>query len=278
MHRCAYHTRNSSRLLPLGPIGREYVEVHGRAEAGDMDLRGRYSRVMELAARDVRQVQIETPLTRFKPSVDQHPRMPCREERFGQFGADFVTADADVRTDGHMKVRRLGPEFTRHRLETRAYRTGRQPAPPRMDGRDRSRLRIGDEQRDTVRRPDRDCDLRVVRDDDIRGSPGHDRLRRFAPDHDDLAPVHLVRRDHSTRRTDDGRNRLPAILRQLKLTRGEEMRGNVLEGSAPEQGSMRGPRPRKGFGNSGQCHTLIGTRGGLVILIQSVASCRCRCW
>ena len=223
-----------------------------------MDLRGRHPRMFELAARDVRHVEIKALATFFKPFVHPCTRVPGSNKGVNEFRTDFVTAGADVRTDRHLQVRSRGSELIGHCLDTCADRACGQPAPPRMDGADGSGVRVGDEHRDTVCRLDCDRRLRVVGDDDVCGWPDHDRLRRFAPDNDDIAPVHLVSGDDSTRRPYEGRDRSPAILRQLKLTGGEEMRGHDLEGATPEQGTLRERRPGKGFGNRRQWHTLSG--------------------
>src|SRR5688572_7928427 len=119
------------------PIGRQHLQVHGRTEAGVVNLPFRHTSKNELIA--VRGGDIQPQLRPFtrssrrrrrrEPAVDEIAFVTGGGERIHQVRSDLIAAGTDARTDRGNDVPRVRSELVLHRVHCRHRGTSCGAAP-----------------------------------------------------------------------------------------------------------------------------------------------------
>jgi hypothetical protein len=172
--------------------------------------------------------------TGLKPPIDKMSSMSRGRKGIDKLGADFIAAGADAWSDGDVYVGGSGAEFAYQRLDRGGNGTARHSPPPRVNRGDRARPAVGKQQRHTVGRADGHCGCGIVRHQHIAGRPPFGQ-RHSPPDRNDLAAVHLMR-GHDLFSAYGSSHPFPVVSsRQRHAARCEQMRGQSVEGAAPQR-------------------------------------------
>lgn len=114
--------------------------------------------------------QIE-PTGGLEPAIDVITLMARFEKRVAQFRTNLVTAGADARSNGRHEIAGARIEVRPQRLHGHNSRARRRAAPTGMNGRDRTRAPISQEQRHAVGGLHGENQRGIVADHDVRGWP-----------------------------------------------------------------------------------------------------------
>jgi hypothetical protein len=152
-----------------------------------------------------------------EPPIDEMARMSRRHKYVNDVRSDLVATAADAWANRCHEIAGAGAKLLLHRFERRSSGAGGCAAPSRMNGRHHSSSAIGEQQRDTIGRPNRNSRFRIARDEHIGFRPGS-RQRRTRCDDIRVAPV-CLRRGYYMCGADCPAGAQPFVLgRQLELT------------------------------------------------------------
>ncbi len=148
LQRQADDGQHVSRAFAIPSERMEKVFAAARTEGGYVDLVFRNPGFQELAPIRVRQVEMG-----FRPGRPAFDRIRIGDG-VGHFLSDFITTHANVRADRGDQISRIDMKFVSNSCDRRFDNSRRGPAPTRVNGADRPRLGIRDQDGDTVRRLD----------------------------------------------------------------------------------------------------------------------------
>jgi hypothetical protein len=157
-------------------------------------------------------------------------------ERLDHFLSHLAAAHAQTGSDRGDKVRRVRPELALHGSDPCTGRALQGSTPPGVHGSDGPTSLIRNQDRGTVRDPDRDDELRIIAEEDV-GLRCGPRGLSAPPGNRHLRAVYLLHEPNRGRiGAQSGRHSLPfpGIASELQVTRREEMTGDVAERSALE--------------------------------------------